>query len=138
MRHIATRSLFILAGWISLLLGIVGAFLPILPTTPLVILAAFFFSKGSPRLHHWLLTRPYLGSMIVEWERHGIIRLRAKLLSTVVIIPLFGYTLGFVDVNLVIKSGVTLIGLLVLTFIWTRPSVPPTGETGGEPPETGA
>ena len=124
MRQSTTRILFIVAGWISLGLGLIGAFLPILPTTPLVILAAFFFSKGSTRLHHWLVTRPHLGKMIVEWEQHRVIRMRAKIMSTAVIIPLFAYTLTFVEVHLTIKVVVALIGVAVLAFIWTRASLP--------------
>lgn len=131
MRNSTIRGLFVLAGWISLGLGLIGAFLPILPTTPLVILAAYFFSKGSTRLHRWLVTRPYLGNMILEWERHRVIRMRAKIMSTVVIIPLFAYTLIYVQVHPAIKVVVVLIGAAVLTFIWTRASLPKTETQAG-------
>ena len=137
MRQTTIRTLFILAGWLSLGLGLIGAFLPILPTTPLVILAAFFFSKGSTRLHHWLATRPYTGPMILEWEQHRVIRMRAKILSTAIIIPLFTYTLVFVPVHLAIKVLVALIGAAVLAFIWTRASMPGANalERPGKSPE---
>ena len=128
MRQSSIRGLFVLAGWISLGLGLIGAFLPVLPTTPLVILAAYFFSKGSARLHRWLVSRPYLGNMILEWERHHVIRMRAKIMSTVVIIPLFAYTLIYVQVHPAVKVVVALIGVAVLTFIWTRASLPETEE----------
>lgn len=128
MRLATIRTAFVLGGWISLVLGLIGAFLPVLPTTPFVILAAFLFSKGSPRLHRWLITRPYLGKMILEWERHRVIRMRAKVMSTAIIIPLFTYTLVFVQVHAAIKVIVAVIGVAVLTFIWTRASQP-SGET---------
>lgn len=129
MRQLTKNWLLITAGWISLILGIIGAFLPILPTTPLVILAAFLFSKGSTRLHGWLLAQPYLGAMIVDWERNGVIRPRAKWMATAAIIPLFSYTVVFVPVHGVIKVIVVLTGIGVLGFIWSRPSAP--AETAG-------
>ena len=138
MRQSTVRTLFVIAGWISLGIGVIGAFLPILPTTPLVILAAFFFSKGSIRLHQWLITRPYLGNMIVEWEKHRVIRMRAKIMSTAFIIPLFAYTLIFVTVHVAIKVIVALIGAAVLAFIWSRASAPDASaaKQAGENAET--
>lgn len=118
------RVVFVGLGWISVALGIIGALLPIVPTTPFMILAAFLFSKGSPRLHDWLVRQPFVGKGILDWEKHGVIRLKAKILSTLVILPLFAYTFLFVDVNLWIKGGVQLVGVAVLAFIWSRPSQP--------------
>lgn len=126
MVHLTSRVLLILAGWLCLLLGLLGVFLPLLPTTPFAILAAFLFSKGSVRLHRWLLAQPYLGPSIREWEQHGIIRRRAKVLATVLIVALFSYTLGFVEVPLAVKAIVAAIGVGVLAFIWTRPDRPRT------------
>lgn len=116
------KVIFLSLGWISLGLGVLGIFLPILPTTPFAILSGYLFSKSSPRLHQWLLTRPVLGELVIQWEKYGIIKLKAKTLSTVLIVPLFSYTLIFVDVVLPIKIIVFLTGVAVLTFIWTRPS----------------
>ena len=116
------KVLLISAGYLSLLCGVIGAFLPIIPTTPFLILAAFFFSKGSTRMHQWLLSLPRFGPMIREWEEHGVIRVKAKVLSTLVIIPLFIFTLFFVETFWWVKVIVCLIGISVLSFIWTRPS----------------
>ncbi|PIK16336.1 YbaN family protein [Halobacteriovorax sp. JY17] len=117
-----SNALFIFFGFISLALGIVGIFLPLLPTTPLLILSAYCFSKGSEKLHHWLLTRPKIGPMIRDWEENKIIRPKAKLLSTTMIILLFGYTLLFVQVHIIFKIISTIIGTSVLIFILTRKS----------------
>ena len=118
------KYLFLAAGFISMIFGFIGMFLPILPTTPFMILAAFCFSKSSERLHKWLLSRPNIGKLIIDWEKHGVIRMKAKIYSTIVIIPLFSYTLIFVNVNNWIKALLVLIALSVLSFIWSRPSKP--------------
>jgi len=127
------KAALIAAGWLCVALGVIGAFLPIMPTTPFLILAAFFFSKGSTRLHHWLVTRPYVGPDILEWERHGVIRRRAKLWATAAILVLFANTLIFVPVAGWIKVIVSATGLAVLAFIWTRPSEPAQHHAGKAP-----
>ena len=119
------KYLFLLAGLISMALGFIGMFLPILPTTPFMILAAFFFSKSSARLHKWLLSRPHIGKLILDWELYGVIRMKAKIASTIVIIPLFAFTLFFVDVPYWVKGILILIATGVLSFIWSRPSEHP-------------
>lgn len=116
------KIVFLFLGWLSLVLGFIGIFLPILPTTPFALLAAYFFSKSSERLHEWLISQKTMGPMIVTWQRHGVIRPRAKWLATILMTLLFSYTLIFVKVALWIKLIVAATGLSVLTFIWTRPS----------------
>ncbi|ATH08527.1 hypothetical protein BIY24_11370 [Halobacteriovorax marinus] len=117
-----SKAIFIAFGFISLLLGVLGIFLPLLPTTPLLILSAFCFSKGSEKLHSWLLSRPKIGGIIKDWEENKVIRPKAKLTSAIMIILLFGYTLIFVKVHITIKIISTLIGISVLSFILTRKS----------------
>ena len=124
-RHPA-KAFFIAAGCVSLALATLGIFLPVLPTTPLILLAAFFFSKGSDRLHRWLLARPGMGKVIHNWEQHGVIRSRAKITATVMIVALFSFTVFYVAIPWVMKILLPLIGGGVLLFIWTRPSAPPT------------
>lgn len=116
------KTLFFILGWLSILLGIAGIPLPILPTTPFILLAAYFFSKSSERWHQWLLNNKRLGPMVKNWENHGVISVKAKILATVMMVLLFGYTLIFVNVVIWIKVAVATIGLGVMVFIHTRPS----------------
>lgn len=62
------RILLLIAGVLSLVLGIIGAFLPLLPTVPLVLLAAYCFARSSERLHQWLVHHRYFGSIIASFQ----------------------------------------------------------------------
>ena len=72
------RLVWIGIGVVSVVLGVLGIVLPLLPTTPFMILAAWCFAKSSPRLHGWLLAHPRFGPMIVDWRDHRAIRPGAK------------------------------------------------------------
>lgn len=121
--HPLLRPLWVFFGICALILGIIGAFLPLLPTTPLIILAAFCFSKGSRRLHGWILARKGFGPMIRDWETDGIIPLKAKLLATFMIITMVGYALWFKVEVFGLRIAIVLTIFCTLTYIWTRPSV---------------
>lgn len=77
------RWLWLVAGGCSLALGAVGVFLPLLPTVPFVLLAAFCFSRGSQRCEQWLLDHPTLGPPVRQWREQRAVPLRAKQLATV-------------------------------------------------------
>lgn len=77
------RTLLLAIGWLSVILGIIGIFLPVLPTAPLILLAAFCFSRGSERLEAWMLNHRRFGPMIHDWRRNRSVPLRAKQLATV-------------------------------------------------------
>lgn len=76
------RALWLAAGGLSLATGIVGIFVPLLPTTPLVLIAAWCFSRGSARCERWLLEHPRFGPMVRDWRAHRAMPLRAKQLAT--------------------------------------------------------
>lgn len=75
------RLLWLLAGFLSLGLGLVGIVTPVLPTVPFVLLAAWCFSRGSTRWEAWLLAHPRLGPMVRDWRARRAIPRRAKWLS---------------------------------------------------------
>jgi uncharacterized membrane protein YbaN (DUF454 family) len=72
------RWLWLVLAYACLGLGIVGIFLPGLPTTPFVLLAAYAAARGSKRLHAWLLAHRVFGPMIRDWEASGAVSRRAK------------------------------------------------------------
>jgi uncharacterized membrane protein YbaN (DUF454 family) len=116
---------YVVAGFISLGLGVIGAFLPMLPTTPFVLLAGYFFSRSNKRLHNWLLSTKLFGGIIINWEKHQIIPLRAKLLA------LIGVSIGlyctFIRTDNWLIRGVFLaICAYGSYFVWSKPSkIPP-------------
>lgn len=115
------RALWLLCGFLSLGVGLVGIVLPLVPTVPLILLAAFCFARSSERLHAWLLGHATFGPMITDWAEHGAIRPVAKRLATVSIAIVFG-----VSLLLGVPGHVVLIQLVVLgcvlIFLWTRPN----------------
>lgn len=75
------KILLTILGLISLGLGILGAFLPVLPTTPLLLLAAFLFLRSNQRLYDWLLEHPKMGPYITNFMKHKAIPLRVKIIA---------------------------------------------------------
>lgn len=118
------KALLLSAGHLSLALGIIGIFLPILPTTPFIILAAFLYSKSSPKLYAWLSQNKYFGEAIIDWETNKVIRPRAKKMATIAIILVFGASLYFGKMHFGLKIMLVIIAILVLSFIWSRKSRP--------------
>lgn len=117
------RPLWISVGLVAVALGCTGIVLPLLPTTPFVLLAAFCFARGSPRLHDWLLAHRQFGPIIENWRRHGAISRRVKFLSVGALAAAFLISLagGFSGPVLIVQA-VTL-GLVGL-FILSRPETP--------------
>ncbi len=114
------RTLWMMFGLVSLALGVAGLFLPLLPTTPFLLLSAFAFSRSSPAIHAWLIGHRVLGPPIRNWEDKGAISRRAKVSATVAIALTPVVTLLFaVPLWALGAQGLILAGVLI--FIWTRP-----------------
>lgn len=90
------KTLYIILGSISLVLGIIGIFLPLLPTTPFLLLTAAAYFKGSPRLYEWLLNHKYLGPYIRNFRENKAIPLRAKIISVTLVWLTMLYCIFFV------------------------------------------
>ncbi len=104
-----------------MLLGLAGVFLPVMPTTPFVILASYAYSRGSPRFEKWLLEHPKLGPPTVAWRQHGIIKRTPKVLATLGLLVSVPFTCSVARIPLVVKIVVVAVVTVVMIFVWTRP-----------------
>ncbi|RTE66150.1 DUF454 domain-containing protein [Amphritea opalescens] len=125
MRHTLIRTFYLLGGFIFVLLGIIGILLPLFPTTPFLLLAAFCFSRSSDKLHQYLLNQPLFGRFIRDWEEHGIIPFKAKLFSTAMMLIMVSYPLLFLPFNIGLKALAAASVAFALWFVWSRPSNQP-------------
>jgi uncharacterized protein len=114
------KILWFIIAWISFVLGIIGAFIPILPTTPFLILSAFLFSKSSPRFHKWILSLPIAGDGIRDWQNNRVIRPRAKILCTTMIILSVTVLVLSEKIPLMVKVPVIILLNSVWCFVITR------------------
>ncbi len=118
---------FITLGWLSVVLGVLGIFLPVLPTTPFLLLAAACFMRSSPKFYNWLVGHPKLGGYIRHYlEGQGIPR-RAKWLAISMIWLSIGFSAWFVVPMLWLKCGLLAIACGVSVYILRQPTL----EAGG-------
>ncbi len=113
-----------MAGAGALALGVVGMTIPMLPATPFLLLAAYGFSRGSRRIHQWMVDPESLGTGFAEWRRHGKIPPVGKLL--VILFMLVGFlaawAFGLEPTSLIIEA----VGLLIVGgYVLTRPTPQP-------------
>jgi uncharacterized membrane protein YbaN (DUF454 family) len=73
---------FMFLGALFLILALIGVAIPIIPQVPFAIISAFFFSKGSPRIHIWMRTNKYFGKPVRDWEDHRVIRPKMKIIAS--------------------------------------------------------
>lgn len=118
------KILLQLLAWISFVIGMIGIFLPILPTTPFLILSAFLFSKSSPRFHTWLMNLPGAGEGIRDWQQNRIIRPKAKILCALTIVISCIIIWLNARIFLAVKIGVSVLLFSVGIFVLTRRSSP--------------
>lgn len=110
-------------GIICTILGVLGVILPLIPGLPFFILAAFFFSKSSNKLHMKILSIPHIGLALKDWEQFGVMKKDTKfslglfLISTTIIM---GYQYGYWSAVFFLLTNFSIIGIFILIAIDTK------------------
>ena len=117
MKNIVLKTI----GVVALFMGVLGAVLPLLPSTCFILLAAWAFSKSSPTFHAWLAYRSPFASAIHNWQQHRIIPRKVKWMASLSIMTSFALTAWLVSNPVVIACLAIGMGLL-LTYLLTRDS----------------
>jgi len=116
------RVVFLGMGIFFVGLGFLGAFLPLLPTTPFIILAAACFARSSPRFYHWLIDHRIFGPTLREWRQHRTLSRKTKGTAIGLIIVTFGISIGFFVHGPIERLVLILLALGVIIFLLSIPS----------------
>ena len=123
VRKVRFRWAWWLLAYAALGLGVIGIFLPGLPTVPFILLSAFAAARGSERLHRRLLDDPRFGPMIRDWQQHGAVSRRAKRLA-VAMMSLCAVIMFLTAPRWWMAASGTAIMAVVATWLWRRPEPP--------------
>lgn len=125
------RFVWIGFGWFFFGLGLLGVFLPVLPTTPFMILALWAFSNGSRRLRDWLYNHPAFGRSLRLWERYRVIPARAKIAALAAMSLSLGWMLLFSSLGWPWIAATAALMAYGAWYVLTKPGRPPRGGTAG-------
>lgn len=122
--HPVRRAAWLVAGMLAVGLGTLGAFLPLLPTTPLMLLGAACFARSSGHFYNAVLSNPSFGFYVYQWRETRSIPKRAKVLAISLILVTFGVSISFFVNGLGPKLAMASVGVIVAAWLATRPTGP--------------
>ncbi len=117
------KIFLICAGILSLVAGVIGIVLPLLPTTPFLLLSAFCFARSSEKLHRWLLNHPHFGRVLSNWEKHRGMEAKHKKRALVFTTVSFAVSIYFAPI-IAVKVMLTVMAVCVLTGISRLKALP--------------
>lgn len=115
------RAVLLVVGTASLVLGVIGIFLPILPTTPFLLVTAACYARASTRLYAWLLGQRSLGPIITEWRRSRSFPPGVKTRALVAVVITFGLSIVLID-SLAVRIVLVAVAVILLTFLYRIPT----------------
>ena len=116
------RGFFLIIGLCSLVLGIIGIALPLLPTVPFILLAAFCFARSSDRLHHWLINHPWFAEGISQWQSKRA--LSRSLKRKAMLMSGLSFAISIMIVPIIwVKIMLLCMMLILLFFLWRIPEL---------------
>ena len=116
------RAIFFVAGLAALALGVAGIFLPVLPTTPLVLLAAACFARSYRPFHEWMLAHRLFGPLLQEWHEHRSIPYRTKLFAIGMMAVTLGASIVFFVEPPWLKAALAALGVALGAWLYSLPS----------------
>lgn len=122
MRDKLFKGLLMAVGWLSVVLGVLGIFLPLLPTTPFLLLAAACFVRSSPKFYQWLIQHPKLGRYILAYLEGSGIPKRAKIITIMMIAATMSFSIYLVPL-IWVKYLLAGIGVCVSVYILRQPTL---------------
>ncbi|MBY0229015.1 MAG: YbaN family protein [Gemmataceae bacterium] len=117
------RLAFVVLGFLFTGIGLVGIFVPLLPTTPWLLLASWFFARSSPRFHRWLRTWPLTGAIISDWEKHRGVRLKVKIVAVLLLAAVMACSIWFGRLGPGLSILLVCIGAIGATVVVCLPRV---------------
>lgn len=118
MRQILHKNLLIILGWFFVLLGAIGVLLPVLPTTPFLVLALALFAKSSPRFHQMLLNNRWFGGILRQWEESKTVSRSIKKRASLLLLISFSISIALLQERLELQLMLVAIAVLLVMFIW--------------------
>jgi uncharacterized membrane protein YbaN (DUF454 family) len=131
MQNMVKQYFLIFSGWLSIVLGVIGIALPLLPTTPFILLAAGCFAKSSPRFHQWLLTHPFFGPLINSYQGDRCIPKDVKIKAIIFIWITLSISIFLLEIFW-LRIIIFLLGVVSTTMLWRTPSLPKQSEANAE------
>src|SRR3989338_4610917 len=122
LQFLGVRLAFAALGTLFLLLGIIGIFMPILPTTPFLLLATGCYARSSRRFYNWLMNHPALGPLIVEWRTYRSIPWRGKLGAGSTMTLTFGSSIIFFIKDGWLQLALAFFGVMMVIWLYRIPS----------------
>lgn len=118
MKKTITKVLYVSLGWFFILIAAIGVILPLLPTTPFLILALAFFANSSPRFHQMLLNNRWVGASLKQWEEKKSVSRQTKRYASLVVLVSFSFSIAILHGRLEFQIFLIAMATVLLFFIW--------------------
>jgi len=128
-RQTFARYIFLIVGWFCLTLGLLGLFVPLFPTTILVLVAVWAFSRSSPEMEKRLRNNRFIGKTVRDWQDAGVIPPLGKLTAIVMFAFMLGYAHFFAHSPWWLELALGAFALTAIAFVVTRPGKRPEDPT---------
>ncbi len=112
------KKLQMILGWFFVLLSVIGLLLPILPTTPFLILALALFANSSPKFHQMLLDNRWFGDILKQWESNKTVTRRIKVKATLLVLVSFSFSIFLMRESWILQTMLVAIAVTLLVYIW--------------------